>query len=87
MTVFDDVRTAYRAGRAERRPRNRTPILVRAARVAGRVLPTWKRVRRTAFYLSGFAFLDFAAWELHYIAGLFSIGISLLVLEVLGGER
>jgi hypothetical protein len=87
MTVLDQVRSAYRQGRAERRPSRRTPLAVRLARVAGRVLPTWKRVRTTALYLGGFTFLDVAAWQLHYIAGLISIGVSLFAIELLGGEK
>jgi len=74
-----------RKARATRPPRR--PIVFRLTALAARVLPTWKRVRTVALTATGFGFVDFAAWSWHHIAGYLAIGVSLLVMEALGGDR
>jgi hypothetical protein len=79
---------AFRAGREQRAARPpRTPLVVKAARAAGRVLPTWRRVRTATLQVTAFGLIDWAAFEWHLIPGLVATGVSLLVLEALGGER
>lgn len=77
---------AFKAARAARKERTTTPLLVTIATFLGRHVPSWKRVRTTALTVSGFGFLDIAAWQLHTVAGLAAVGISLLILEALGGS-
>lgn len=85
-----DLALAWRQGRSARAAahgRNHKTVAVRLASLAGRYLPAWKRVRTTAMQVSAFGFLDFAAWRWSLIAGCIAIGLSLLVLEYLGGEK
>lgn len=86
--------TARQAFHAERQARAgtprppRTPLTVRAARLAARVLPRWSTIRTATLSASGFGLLTAAAWQVHTVAGLAAAGISLLVLEALsGGDR
>lgn len=84
-------RAAYAQQRAARmnnqRPR-RTPLLVRAGRLAARALPTWQGIRRFVLSVGGFGCMTAAAWQWSLIAGLVALGASLLILEALtGGDR
>jgi hypothetical protein len=79
---------AYRAERAEkaRKPRNkRTPLLVKAGRLAARHVPSWKRARTAVLQVSAFGCIDYGLFEWHTIAGLIGTGVSLLILETLSG--
>lgn len=80
---------AFTAARAARVTRPRTPLLVRAGRVLGRVLPPWHAARRLILSVAGFGSLTAAAWTLHTAAGLAAAGVSLLILEALtsGSEQ
>lgn len=78
---------AWRESRAESAARPpRTPLLVKAARVAARVLPTWRRARTATLQVTAFGFIDYAVFEWKPLAGFLAIGVSLLVLEALGGD-
>lgn len=73
-----------RAATQTRRPR--TPILLRAGRLAARVLPTWAGFRAFVLHLAGLGCLTAAAWIYALWAGLVAAGISLLILEALTGS-
>lgn len=83
--------TAFQEGRAEaaatpRRPRQ--SLVAGAAHWLGRHAPTWRRARSAVMQWAAFAALDAAAWrEWGMTAGVVGIGVSLLVLEWLGGDR
>lgn len=80
--------TAYKTERASTRSRApRTPLLVRAARLAARTLPRWKQARTTVLHLAGFGLLTAAAWTVALPLGLLAGGLSLLLLDYLAGER
>lgn len=80
--------TAFRAGRAARRPRKpRTPLVVSLATLAARVLPRFATVRRVTFHVGAFAAIDYGMFELSRAVGFIAVGISLLVLDFLAGER
>lgn len=80
----------YQAAQNERRSPIRTSILAVLLRfiiaVAAK-LPLWKRVRTAIMQWAGFGFLTYAAFEWRTIAGFVVAGVSLLVLEALGGDR
>lgn len=67
----------------------RTPTLRRLGsmmKTLGRaLLPAVSKARRQALTLAGFGFLSAAAWQLHTIAGLAAVGVSLLIVEALSG--
>jgi fatty acid desaturase len=77
---------AWAQGRAARKPRTSAPLLLRAVAWAGRTVPPWRRVRTAVMQLTAFGFLDYAAWQWSMIAGCVAVGVSLLVLEALGGD-
>lgn len=77
---------AFKAARAERPNTHSTPILVFLARFLGTYLPTWRKVRTAAMQLAAFGLLDYAAFQWNFIAGLVATGVSLLILEALGGS-
>lgn len=78
----------WRNGRAERVTRPaREPVLVKAVKFAARRLPTLRRARTAAMQVTAFGFLDYAAWSWHHLFGYVAIGVSLLILEALGGEK
>lgn len=91
MTTFMDAfHTERKTAIANAKPRPpRTPLLVRAVRLAAKVLPRWATIRTAALSVTGFGLLTAAAWTLHLTAGLAVAGVSLLILEALtgGGER
>lgn len=87
MTAMTEAFAAARAEKKSQPRKDRPPVLVQVGRFAGRYLPTWKRVRTNLLAAAGFGFIDFAAYELHHIAGYAAIGVSLLVVEALGGDK
>lgn len=87
MTTATSALGAFRSAREARRERTTAPLLITLAVFLGRHLPSWRRFRTATLSIGGFAFLDLAAWNLHYVAGLAAIGLSLLVLEALGSDR
>ena len=88
MAGFSDAFNAERAEIAARPKRQRTPILVKAGRLAARALPRWETFRRAALSVGGFGLLTAAAWTISLGLGLAAAGVSLLVLEMLlGGDQ
>lgn len=80
--------TAWRQARAQRaRRRQAAPLLVALVSWLARALPTWKRARTAVMQWGAFAAIDTALFGWHWIAGTIGIGVSLLVLEALGGDR
>jgi hypothetical protein len=62
-------------------------VVLAAVAYAGRKLPSWKRARTAAMQTAGFGAIDAGLFGWHWIAGAIGIGVSLLILEALGGER
>lgn len=85
MTTISQAWAQGRAARA--RTRTRTPVLLALVAYASRRLPTWKRARTAVMQWSAFGAIDVGLFGWHWIAGAIGIGVSLLVLEALGGER
>ena len=86
MTVFP-VAQAWRQGRtASRRKSVATPFLLSLVTWFAGALPTWKRFRTATMQLMAFGFIDYAMFQWHLIAGCVAVGVSLLILEALGGE-
>lgn len=46
-----------------------------------------RRWRRPILYVTGFGFIDAAAFNLHLVAGLLAVGMSLFILEALSDDR
>lgn len=79
---------AWAAGRATRtRRRSAQPALLLLVSWLARKTPTWKRARTAVMQWGAFAAIDIGLFGWHWIAGTIGIGVSLLVLEALGGER
>ena len=80
---------AWRMGRATRVEKRRGPSAIeRAVTVVARKLPTLKRARTALMQTAGIGAIDygvFAEWGL--TPGLICVGVSLFVLEYLGGDR
>ncbi|MEV0618552.1 hypothetical protein AB0I81_34855 [Nonomuraea sp. NPDC050404] len=84
MTTLTESWAEGRASRAKR-PACES-ILSRAARHAGRILPTWRRARTFVLQVGGLGLIDYALWELHVVAGIAAAGVSLLLLEWAGRD-
>jgi hypothetical protein len=82
------VAQAWRAGRAARprRARSAPALLVLVSWLATKT-PAWKSARTAVMQWSAFAAIDTGLFGWHWIAGTVGVGVSLLVLEALGGER
>lgn len=83
------IQAAWGIGRSEKavaRRRVRQTLLARAARWAGKNVPTWSKIRATVLQVAGLGFIDLALWKWSLIAGLIGIGVSLLVFEEFGGK-
>ncbi len=87
MALLQGFTSAYTAGRAARPTTSRTPLTVRAGRTLARVLPRWETIRTAVLTTAGLGLLDAAAWHWTTWAGLAATGVSLLVLEALGGSK
>lgn len=75
---------------ATARPRTRRtarPALLLLVSWLARKLPSWKRARTAVMQWGAFAAIDTGLFGWHWIAGTVGIGVSLLVLEALGGDR
>jgi hypothetical protein len=86
------LRAAWTDGREireanERRRRQRQAILVTLFTWLGQHLPRWKKVRTATMQVTAFGFLDFAAFQHSVWLGCVAVGVSLLILEYLGGDR
>lgn len=88
MTVFP-VTQAWARGRdkANRRKSVAAPFLLSLVTLIASALPTWKRFRTGAMQLTGFGLIDYAVFQWNHLWGFVAIGVSLFVLEALGGER
>lgn len=79
---------AWSEGRAARKTaRRRRPLLALFVAWLARTLPTWKRARTAVMQWAAFAAIDAGLFGWHWIAGAVGVGVSLLVLEALGGDR
>lgn len=85
MTTISQAWAQGRAARA--RTRTRTPLLLALIAYASRKLPTWQRARTAVMQTAGFGAIDAGLFGWHWIAGAVGVGVSLLLLEALGGER
>ena len=72
---------------ARKARRRRTPLLLMFVAWLARTLPTWKRARTAVMQWAAFAAIDTGLFGWHWIAGAIGIGVSLLVLEALGGSE
>lgn len=78
----------WKAGRVEREPRPARPaVLTTLVKAAARRLPTLRRARTAVLQVAGFGFLDYAVWGWNHLVGYAAVGVSLLVLEALGGDK
>lgn len=83
----ETVGQAWNLGRAERARAERKPapaIALRLARAAGRLVPRWRQARTAVMQITAFGFADWALFELHFVAGLAGVAVSLFALEALG---
>jgi hypothetical protein len=80
------VAEAWARGRSAPRPARRSIVLT-AVTYAARKLPTWRRARTGIMQTAGFGAIDAGLFGWHWIAGAVGVGVSLLILEALGGER
>lgn len=80
------VTQAWAAARTRPR-RTAQPALLLLVSWLARKLPRWKQARTTIMQWGAFAAIDVGLFGWHWIAGAVGIGVSLLVLEALGGER
>lgn len=87
MTTATQAYAAARAQRESKPRKERTPLLVRAGRFAGRYLPSWERARTTVLQLSGLGCIDYGLFEWNPIAGFVGTGISLLVVDAFSGDE
>ncbi len=85
MTTVTQTWTQARATRPRRA--RATPALLLLVSWLARKLPTWKRARTAVMQWAAFAAIDAGLFGWHWIAGTVGVGVSLLVLEALGGER
>jgi len=73
---------------ARTRPhRTARPALLLLVSWLARKLPTWKRARTALMQWGAFAAIDTGLFGWHWIAGAVGVGVSLLVLEALGGSE
>jgi len=80
------VTQAWAAARTRPRRTARPALLLLVSWLA-RKLPTWKRARTGLMQWGAFAAIDTGLFGWHWIAGTVGIGVSLLVLEALGGSE
>jgi hypothetical protein len=85
MTALGVAWAKGRTARPARPPR--TPLLLLFAAWCGRRLPAWSKVRTTVMQVTAFGFLDYAAFQHSTITGCVAVGVSLLILEALSGDR
>ena len=78
----------WQAGRTARAARPARPAVLPAlVKLAARRLPNLRRARTFLLQVTGFGFIDYAVWGWHHLVGYAAVGVSLLVLEALGGDK
>lgn len=77
--------TAWIAGRSAKRVRRRSPLSLKLVTWAGRVLPTWKKVRSSVLTLAAYSFVNYGIFQINLIAGFIAVGISLFLIDALSG--
>ena len=82
MAVID----SYRLARSQRTPKPRKSYVKALASWLGERLPGWNQVRTGILQVSGLGCVDFAAYRFNVTLGILAIGVSLFILEALGGE-
>lgn len=80
-------REAFRSERHAKARAPRTPALVVLGRLAGKMLPRWQTVRTNVLALGGLGAISYGAWEYAHWLGYVAGGVSLLVVEMLGGDK
>lgn len=86
MTTISQAWAQGRAARA--RTRSRTPVLLALVAYASRKLPAWKGVRTAVMQWGAASSICWGLFtQASLLAGFIGVGVSLLVLEALGGER
>lgn len=79
---------AWKQGRAEKaRRRPRRSATVALVSLLARKLPTLKRFRTAVMQWAACASICYGLFTWTLLAGLIGVGVSLFVLEALGGER
>lgn len=86
MTTIPFAQT-WKQARAAKRVQRRTPALVALASWLARTLPTWKGARTAVMQWAGAGSICYGLFTVSLLAGAIAVGVSLFVLEALGGER
>lgn len=86
MTSFAEAFRTTRAATRRERPA-RTPVLVYAGRVLGRLVSAGARARTAMLQLGGLGLLDAAAWRAGAVWGLAVAGAALLFLDLMNGSE
>lgn len=84
---MSSIGVAWRQARAARPLARRVPLTVRFVTWTARRLPSWPRMRTAVMQTGGFAAIDYGLFGWSHLAGYIAVGISLLVLEALSGDR
>lgn len=87
MTTVPFAQTWKQARAAKRVQRRRTPALVALVSWLARILPTWKGARTAVMQWAGAGSICYGLFTVSLLAGFIAAGVSLFVLEALGGER
>lgn len=82
------LQATWEQARAARRPKRRTPLLLALVAYLGRTLPTWKSARTDVMQWAGSGAICYGLFSTgHTLAGFIAVGVSLFVVEALGGEK
>lgn len=87
MTTMTQAFALAKAERESEPRKERTSLLTKVGRFAGRHVPRWDRLRTTALQVSALGLIDYGLFELHSVAGFIGTGISLLVLDTFSGDE
>lgn len=82
------ISTTWKQARARRvARRRRAPLLVLLVSWLARVMPTWKQARTAVMQWGAAASICYGLFTWSLLAGFIAVGVSLFVLEALGGDR
>lgn len=87
MTTMTQAFVMAKAQRASEPRKERTPLLAKVGRFAGRHTPRWERLRTTVLQVSALGLIDYGLFEIHSVAGFIGTGVSLLVLDTFSGDE